>query len=86
MKHKKEVLEYVERVISGETLTNKETIQCAKRFKKNYESNEYEFNSKEADFVIGIIEKTFVHDKGEKLDGTPLRGSPFFLEDRKSVV
>ena len=80
MKHKKEVLEYVERVISGEILTNKETIQCAKRFKKNYESNEYEFNSKEADFVIGIIEKTFVHDKGEKLDGTPLRGSPFFLE------
>lgn len=80
MKHKKEVLEYVEKVISGEILTNKETIQCAKRFKKNYESNEYDFNSKDADFVIGIIEKTFVHDKGEKLDGTPLRGSPFFLE------
>lgn len=70
----------MERVISGEILTNKETIQCAKRFKKNYESNEYDFNSKDADFVIGIIEKTFVHDKGEKLDGTPLRGSPFFLE------
>ena len=70
----------MERVIIGEILTNKETIQCAKRFKKNYESNEYDFNSKDADFVIGIIEKTFVHDKGEKLDGTPLRGSPFFLE------
>lgn len=70
----------MERVISGEELTNKETIQCAKRFKKNYESKEYDFNSKDADFVIGIIEKTFVHDKGEKLDGTPLRGRPFFLE------
>ena len=30
--------------------------------------------------VIKIIEKTFVHAQGERLDGTPLRGQPFFLE------
>src|SRR5699024_6389203 len=27
-----------------------------------------------------IIEKTICHQQGEKLDGTPLRGTPFLLE------
>lgn len=47
---------------------------------KDLENPEYDFRPKNAEFVIGIIEKTFCHQQGEKLDGTPLRGTPFLLE------
>ncbi len=35
---------------------------------------------KDAEFIISVIEGTFKHAQGEKLDGTPLRGTPFYLE------
>lgn len=42
--------------------------------------SEYDFNPKDAEFVIGIIEKTFVHMQGERLDGTPLpKKSPLIV-------
>ncbi len=47
---------------------------------RDLENPEYDFNPKDAEFVIEIIEKTFVHAQGETLDGTPLRGMPFLLE------
>lgn len=42
-------------------------------------NDKWDFNPKDADFVINIIEKTICHQQGEKRDGTPLRGTPFFL-------
>ena len=41
-------------------------------------NDKWDFNPKDADFVINIIEKTICHQQGEKRDGTPLRGTPFF--------
>src|SRR5690606_37320413 len=38
------------------------------------------------EFVIQIIERTFVHDKGEAIDGTPLRGKPFLLEPWQKFI
>ena len=35
---------------------------------------------KDADFVIGIIQSSFRHRQGERLDGTPLRNTPLILE------
>ncbi|EJE4581404.1 terminase large subunit, partial [Listeria monocytogenes] len=49
-------------------------------------NKEYEFNPKDAEFVIGIIERTFVHDQGERIDGTPLRGTPFILEPWQKFI
>ena len=40
----------------------------------------YDFNPKDAEFVIKIIESTFCHQQGQRPDGTPLRGAPFLLE------
>ena len=37
-------------------------------------------DAKAPEFCIQIIEKTICHQQGEKLDGTPLRGTPFLLE------
>ncbi|PFW97695.1 terminase large subunit [Bacillus pseudomycoides] len=73
-------MEYAASIVEGRKLANKEQIQGCERFFNDLKNPEYEFNPKDAEFVIGIIEKTFVHAQGEMLDGTPLRGTPFLLE------
>jgi phage terminase large subunit-like protein len=74
------VMEYAKSIVEGRKIACKEQIQGCQRFLKDLENPDYEFNPHDAEFVIGIIEKTFVHAQGEKLDGTPLRGTPFLLE------
>lgn len=88
MKHKNFdlVMEYVEKVISRKKVACVETIQMCVRFKKDLENPTYDFNPKDAEFVIGIIEKTFVHQKGEDMRGYPLRGTPFLLEPWQKFV
>ena len=75
-KYAAEVLAYAEGVVSGKIVANKERIQCCKRFLDDIESGKWDIRTKDADFVIGIIEKTFKHRQGEALDGT-VRGKPF---------
>lgn len=79
-KHLGVVKHYADTIISGEKVASKEIVQAAKRFKEDLENPAFDFDPKDAEFVIQIIQKTFVHDKGERLDGTPLRGQPFLLE------
>lgn len=81
-KHKNydDVLEYAKNVVEGRKVACPELIQACNRFLQDLENPKWELKPKDAEFVIGIIEKTFVHDQGEKLDGTPLRGTPFLLE------
>ncbi|MEK3909637.1 terminase large subunit [Oceanobacillus sp. FSL W7-1309] len=73
-------MEYANSIVEGRKIANKETIQMCQRFLDDLENTEYDFKPKDAEFVIGIIQKTFVHDKGERIDGTPLRGQSFLLE------
>jgi phage terminase large subunit-like protein len=73
-------MDYVSSIVEERKPANKEQIQGCQRFLKDLKKPDYEFNPKDAEFVIGIIEKTFVHAQGEMLDGTPLRGTPFLLE------
>ncbi|WP_404466549.1 terminase large subunit [Planococcus rifietoensis] len=80
------VLEYAESVSKGEKIAGKELVQASKRFLEDLKNEIYEFNPKDAEFVIQIIEKTFVHDQGERLDGTPLRGEPFLLEPWQKFI
>ncbi|HFJ9284841.1 TPA: terminase large subunit [Bacillus toyonensis] len=74
------IMEYASSIVEGRKLANKEQIQGCERFLRDLGNPDYDFNPKDAEFVIAIIEKTFVHAQGEKLDGTPLRGTPFLLE------
>ncbi len=74
------VMEYANSIVEGRKIACKEQIQGCNRFLKDLKNPRYEFNPKDAEFVIGIIEKTFVHAQGENIDGTPLRDSPFLLE------
>lgn len=88
MKHKnyKVVMEYAKSIVEGKKVACKETVQMCERFLRDLENDEYDFNPKDAEFVIQIIEKTFVHDKGERLDGIPLRGEPFLLEPWQKFI
>lgn len=74
------VFNYAKSIVDGKKLANKEQIQGCKRLFKDLKNPKYEFDPTDAEFVIGIIEKTFVHAQGERLDGSPLRGEPFLLE------
>jgi len=74
------VMEYVDSIVSRRKIANKDRILGCKRFLKDLENHDYDFNPKNAEFVIQIIETTFCHQQGERLDGTPLRGLPFLLE------
>lgn len=74
------VMEYANSIVEGRKIACKETIQMCQRFLDDLENPKYDFNPKDAEFVIGIIEKTFVHQKGEDMEGYPLRGKPFLLQ------
>jgi phage terminase large subunit-like protein len=73
-------MEYAKSIVEGRKVACKEIIQACQRFLRDLENPAYDFNPKNAEFVIQIIEKTFVHQKGEDMQGRPLRGRPFLLE------
>ena len=80
------VLEYAESIRDGRKIACEELKQAADRFFRDLDSPEYEMNPKWPEFCIGIIEKTLCHQQGEKLDGTPLRGTPFLLESYHKFI
>jgi phage terminase large subunit-like protein len=73
-KHFKEVLDYCADIISGKKIACKELKQAAQRFLDDLQDKRYELRAKDAEFVIQIIEKTFVHIKGT------MKGKPYILE------
>ncbi|NLU52370.1 MAG: terminase large subunit [Clostridiaceae bacterium] len=84
--HADVVMEYAKSIVEGRKIACKEQIQCCQRFLDDLNNPKWEFNSKDADFVIGIIERTFKHRQGEALDGTPLRGKPLILEPWQKFI
>ncbi|MCM3783679.1 terminase large subunit [Neobacillus mesonae] len=80
------VMEYANNIIEGRKVANKEIRQACQRFINDLKNEAYDFNPKDAEFVIGIIEKTFVHQKGEDMEGYPLRGRPFLLQPWQKFV
>jgi phage terminase large subunit-like protein len=79
-KHFEVVKEYALSVVEFKKPACIEEIQSCQRFLKDLESGTWEFNAKDSDFVIGIIERTFQHRQGQTLEGIPLKGKPFLLE------
>lgn len=75
------VMAYAEGVVSGRILANAYRIKGCQRFLDDLKNPAYDFKPRDAEFCIGIIEKTICHQQGERMDGTPLRGSPFLLTD-----
>lgn len=79
-KYARDVSRYVDGILDGAILANNDRILACQRFKRMCTDGRYEVRTRDADFVIGIIEMSLAHRQGEKLDGTPLRGTPMLLE------
>ncbi len=81
-KHYKDTaIQYAESVLKGTRKAGKEVELACKRFMQDLEREDLELRTKDADFVIGIVEKTMVHMKGEDLEGRPLMNTPLILQD-----
>ena len=80
------VMEYAESIRDGRKIACQELRQAVERFFRDLENPDYELDAKGPEFCIGIIEKTLCHQQGEKLDGTPLRGTPFLLEPYQKFI
>ena len=73
--HLREVKKYVKDIRSGKKIACKELKQIVGRFDDDLKNPKFDFKTKEANFVIGIIENLFEHIQGESLDGKPLAGN-----------
>ncbi len=78
-KYAAEVVAYAEGVVNGSIVAGGDRIRGCQRFLDDMRSGKWDINTKDADFVIGIIESTFKNRQGQRLDSTPLRGTPFKL-------
>jgi phage terminase large subunit-like protein len=85
-KYAAEVMTYVNGMIDGTILANDDRILAAKRFLEMVHDPRFDVRTKDADFVIGLIQAVIVHRQGERLDGTPLRGEPFILDAWQKFV
>lgn len=79
-KHADVVLQYANDVIDGRIIAGRDRILGCKRFVDMVQDGKYEVRTRDADFVIGVIERTFKHRQGQAMDSTPMRGKPFLLE------
>lgn len=72
-------MNYAKDVVSGKIPANQYRIKGCERFLSDLKNPAYDFQPRDAEFCIGIIEKTLFHQQGERQDGMPLRGTPFYL-------
>lgn len=72
-------MNYAQDVVSGKIPANQYRIKGCERFLSDLKNPVYDFQPRDAEFCIGIIEKTLCHQQGERQDGMPLRGTPFYL-------
>lgn len=71
---------YAKDVAEGRIIANKYRVKGCQRFLKDLENPAYDFRLHDAEAVILLIESTFAHQQGQRLDGSPLKGEPFLLE------
>ena len=72
-------LAYAEDVVKGKIKKGNNKRECL-RFLKDLKRKDLELRHKDADFVCGFIEQFFVHEKGETIEGEPLKNKPLLLQ------
>lgn len=85
-KYLKDVLKYAAGVVEGSIIAGEDRILGCKRFLGMLDDQRYDIRTRDADFVIGLIESSFKHRQGERLDGSPLRNTPFLLEPWQKFI
>ena len=79
-KYADEVFSYAHGVVAGLIIAGEDRYLGCKRLLEFCQREDLDIRTRDADFVIGIIEATFHHRQGEALDATPLRGQKLKLE------
>ena len=79
-KYADEVFSYAHGVVAGLIIAGEDRVLACQRLLDFCERDDLDVRTRDADFVIGIIEATFHHRQGEALDATPLRGQKLVLE------
>ena len=74
-------IKYAQKVKSGKIILGADAVNACKRFLKDLKRKNLEFRTQQPDAAVSLMEGMFVHRKGEALDGTPLLGKPFTLDD-----
>lgn len=72
-------VDYAHDVVSGKIVRGNNKREC-ERFLLDLERDDLEMRTKDANFVCGFIEQFFIHQKGEDLNGTPLKNKPLILQ------
>ena len=85
-KYADEVLEYARGCVVGTIVCGRDRTLGCLRFLEFLKRDDLDVRTKDADFVIGLIEATFKHRQGETLDGKPLRGQPLKLEPWQKFI
>lgn len=80
-KYASRAIRYAEDVVAGKIIIGEDVVNSCKRFLADLKREDLEFRPAMADAACGIMEGMMVHRKGEALDGAPLLGKPFKLED-----
>lgn len=80
-KYADRALQYAKDVVNGKIIIGADAVNACKRFLNDLEREDLDFNTKQADAAVSIMEGLLVHRKGEALDGTPLLGKPFELQE-----
>lgn len=79
--YKNVAIQYAEAVLEGKRKAGKEVVLACARFMKDLKREDLELRTKDPDLVLGIIERTMVHQQGENLKGEPLLNTPLILVD-----
>lgn len=85
-KYKKIADKFADDCIKGKRIVGKEVVQACERYKKDLKRKDLELRTKEPDLAIGIMQTTLVHAQGEDINGEPLLGKPFILQDWQIFV
>lgn len=73
--------QYARDVVERKIIIGEHVVHACRRFLADLERDDLEFREEDPDMVCTLMESLLVHRKGEMLDGTPLLGKPFTLEN-----
>lgn len=71
---------YCAGVLDGSIVAGDDVINAVKRYESDLGRDDLTFDPSEPTAVLSIIEGKFCHRQGERLDGTPLMGTPLTFE------
>lgn len=80
-RYAKRAIQYAKDVVARKIIIGEDVVNACQRFMDDLDREDLEFRTSQPDAACAIMEGLFVHRKGETLDGTPLLGKPFMLED-----